>query len=71
MSCLPLLPTLGVGELLIVLVIVLIIFGAGKLPQIGRALGDGIRGFREGTKGIDGSAQAGKDAAPEDDTEAR
>lgn len=40
----------GIGELLIVLVIVLIIFGAGKLPQIGEALGRGIRNFKKATK---------------------
>ncbi len=38
---------LGVGELLVILVIVLIIFGAGKLPEIGEGLGRGIRSFRK------------------------
>jgi len=37
---------LGVGELLVILVIVLIIFGAGKLPEIGSGLGRGIRSFK-------------------------
>ena len=37
----------GIPELLIVLVIVLVFFGAGKLPEIGSALGKGIRGFRQ------------------------
>jgi sec-independent protein translocase protein TatA len=42
---------LGVGELLVILVIVMIIFGAGKLPEIGSGLGRGIRSFkREVTK---------------------
>jgi sec-independent protein translocase protein TatA len=41
---------LGVGELLIILVIVLIIFGAGKLPDIGEGLGKGIRNFRKSVK---------------------
>jgi len=49
----PLLPTLGVPELLIILVIVLIFFGVGKLPQIGKALGEGIKSFRDGAKGED------------------
>ncbi|HXF95009.1 MAG TPA: twin-arginine translocase TatA/TatE family subunit [Gemmatimonadales bacterium] len=39
-------PSLGPGELLIVLLIVLLIFGAGKLTDIGRSLGQGIREFR-------------------------
>jgi len=37
----------GIPELLIILVIVLVFFGAGKLPEIGSALGKGIRGFRQ------------------------
>ncbi len=56
MSTLPLLPTIGVPELLIILVIVLIFFGVGKLPQIGKALGEGIKGFKEGAKGEGGAA---------------
>lgn len=42
-------PGIGWQELLIVLVIVIIIFGVGKLPEIGGALGKGIREFRENT----------------------
>lgn len=38
---------IGAPELLIVLVIVLIIFGAGRLPKIGAGLGNGIRNFRK------------------------
>jgi len=38
---------IGAPELLIVLIIVLIIFGAGKLPNIGAGLGSGIRNFRK------------------------
>ena len=38
-------------HLLVVLVIVLLIFGPSKLGEIGKSLGDGIRGFREGMKG--------------------
>jgi sec-independent protein translocase protein TatA len=39
-------PSLGPWELAIILVIVVIIFGVGKLPEIGGALGKGIREFR-------------------------
>jgi sec-independent protein translocase protein TatA len=38
---------LGWQELAIILVIVIVIFGAGKLPEIGSGLGKGIRGFKE------------------------
>lgn len=37
---------LGMTELIIILVIVLVIFGAGKLPEVGSALGKGIRNFK-------------------------
>jgi sec-independent protein translocase protein TatA len=42
---------LGMGELLIILVIVLLIFGAGKLPQIGDAFGRAIKNFRSSASG--------------------
>lgn len=41
---------IGFPELMIILVIVLIIFGAGKLPEIGNALGKGIRNFKKATR---------------------
>ena len=37
---------IGTGELVVLLIIILIIFGAGKLPQIGEALGKGIKNFK-------------------------
>jgi len=39
---------LGMQELLVILVIVLIVFGVGKLPEIGEGLGKAIRGFKRG-----------------------
>jgi len=39
---------LGTQELIIILVLVLIIFGAGKLPQVGSAMGKGLRNFKKG-----------------------
>jgi sec-independent protein translocase protein TatA len=39
---------LGLPELLVILVIVVVIFGASKLPQLGRGLGEGINNFRDG-----------------------
>ena len=41
----------GIGELIIILVIILIVFGAGKLPQIGDALGRSIRNFKRAQTG--------------------
>ncbi len=47
------LPHLGVPELLIILLIIIIIFGVGKLPELGGALGKSIREFRKATSGLD------------------
>ncbi|MFB0505913.1 MAG: twin-arginine translocase TatA/TatE family subunit [Thermodesulfobacteriota bacterium] len=55
---------IGMPELLVILVIVLVIFGAGKLPQIGEGIGKGIRNFRKATKGPDEI-----DVTPENDEE--
>jgi len=44
---------IGPWEIILILVVVLIIFGAGKLPQVGSALGKGIRSFKKGASGDD------------------
>ena len=44
---------LGSTELIIILVLVLVVFGAGKLPEIGGALGKGIRSFKKGIQDSD------------------
>ncbi|MBN1881462.1 MAG: twin-arginine translocase TatA/TatE family subunit [Deltaproteobacteria bacterium] len=44
---------LGIWELLIVLIIILVIFGAGKLPEIGSGLGRGIKNLKTSLKGED------------------
>jgi sec-independent protein translocase protein TatA len=44
-------PALGAPELIIILLLVVIVFGVGKLPEIGGALGKGIKEFRSATDG--------------------
>ena len=41
---------LGMPELIIILIIIVIIFGAGKLPEIGSGIGKGIKNFKKATK---------------------
>jgi sec-independent protein translocase protein TatA len=48
----------GPLEIGLILVIILIVFGVGKLPQVGAALGKSINAFKKGTKGEDEEAQA-------------
>ncbi|WP_406676144.1 Sec-independent protein translocase subunit TatA/TatB [Moorella sp. ACPs] len=43
---------LGAPELILILVLALIIFGPGKLPEVGRALGKGIREFKNATNSV-------------------
>ena len=44
---------IGMGELVVILLIVLIIFGANKLPQLGDSLGKGIKNFKSAVSGKD------------------
>ena len=41
---------IGLPEMLVILVIVILIFGANRLPEIGRGIGKGIRNFKDATK---------------------
>ncbi len=41
----------GVPELLVIFFILVLLFGASKLPQIGRGIGEGIKNFKSGLKG--------------------
>ena len=42
---------MGPWEIALIVVIILIVFGVGKLPQVGGAIGKGLRSFRKGQKG--------------------
>ena len=44
------LPRLGIPELLVILFIISLIFGASRLPDIGRGIGKGIRNFKDATR---------------------
>ena len=52
---------LGLPELLIILVIVILIFGAGRIGKISGELGSGIRSFREGLQGDDDEEKSSED----------
>jgi sec-independent protein translocase protein TatA len=49
---------IGLPELLLILLILVVLFGATKIPQLGRGLGEGIRNFRKGLKGGEGENAA-------------
>lgn len=51
---------IGLPELIVILVIILVIFGAGRLPQIGEALGRSIREFKKAVSG-EGEEKGGEE----------
>ena len=57
-------PRIGPTALIIILFIILIIFGAGRLPEIGSALGRGIREFRKGQSGEEAPEEPDRTAKP-------
>jgi sec-independent protein translocase protein TatA len=62
---------IGFPELMIILVIIMIIFGAGKLPEIGNAFGKSIKNFKKSMKEADEeSAESTTDAAAENTAQA-
>jgi sec-independent protein translocase protein TatA len=62
---------LGGPELIIILVIVIIVFGVGRLPEVGGALGKGIRAFRRGQEGSEGSDGSGNTKKKTKDSSAK
>ena len=55
---------LGIPELLVILVIVVLVFGAGRLPEIGSSLGKAIKGFKESSDKRDAEPAEPKGQAP-------
>jgi sec-independent protein translocase protein TatA len=53
---------LGIGELLVILVIILVVFGAGQLPEVMGSLGKGVQSFKKGLR-----EPPEIDVTPEDD----
>lgn len=65
---------LGTGELLIILAIVVLVFGVGKLPEVGRQMGQGIRNFKKEMNTVEDDLSIedktdDQDSVPEDVTD--
>ncbi len=56
----------GIQELVLIFLIILVLFGATRLPQLGRGLGEGISNFKRGLKGGDADAPLPADASKDD-----
>ena len=50
LECRTMLGRVGLPELLIILMIIILIFGANRLPELGKSIGKGIRNFKDATK---------------------
>ncbi len=70
---------LGLPELIAIIVVVLLFFGARRIPELMKSMGKGVRSFKEGVKGLDsemdeeslsGKDSSGKDAAGKGDLSA-
>ena len=62
-------PSIGWPELVILLVVVLIVFGPGKLPDIGNAIGRGVREFRKASNDLEDGIRGDKKPAASSATE--
>ncbi len=57
---------MGAPELLLILVLVTLIFGAGKIPELGRGIGEGIANFKRGLKDASGEHPPDEHAREDD-----
>ena len=63
---------LGLPELIAIIVVVLLFFGARRIPELMKSMGKGVRSFKEGVKGLDSEMDeeslSGKDSSGKDET---
>ncbi|HDP95278.1 MAG TPA: twin-arginine translocase TatA/TatE family subunit [Candidatus Aminicenantes bacterium] len=59
--------SLGIWEILLILLVVALLFGGRKLPDLGRGLGEGIKNFRDSLSRKDQNENEGKDTNAKDD----
>jgi sec-independent protein translocase protein TatA len=55
---------LGLGEILLIAVVLLLLFGSSKLPQLGQGLGESVKSFRKAFKEVRSDGTSGKPPAP-------
>jgi sec-independent protein translocase protein TatA len=59
----------GLPELLVIAGVVVLVFGAGKLPKLGKGLGEGIKNFKEGLKGDSNKENSSKQLKDKDSSD--
>jgi sec-independent protein translocase protein TatA len=63
-SSLLLIGGLGTPELIIILIVVLLLFGGKKIPELMKAMGQGVKSFKDGVSGINDSIEKAGESAP-------
>lgn len=58
---------LGTGEIIIILIVVLLLFGAKRIPELARSMGRGVRSFKEGMSDADITDKPEKSDKPDED----
>lgn len=66
MNTLLFLGNLGTGEIIIIAIVVLLLFGGRKIPELMKGLGKGIKNFKEGVKGIEDDIEGTEDKPKKD-----
>jgi len=61
-------PNIGLPELLIIFAIIVLLFGARKLPGLGKSVGESVRGFKSGLSGEEEQKPKELESKPPDDT---
>lgn len=67
MDTLLFLGNLGTGEIIIIAIVVLLLFGGRKIPELMKGLGKGIKNFKEGVKGIEDDIEGTDDTTTKKD----
>jgi sec-independent protein translocase protein TatA len=65
MNTLLFLPNLGTGEIVIIAIAILLLFGGKKIPELMKGIGKGVRSFKDGIKGIEDDI-TGEEASKKD-----
>ena len=65
------LPNIGFGELVVILLIVMLLFGAKRLPEVARGLGKSLQAFKDGMKNTTSEVEDEKKSIPEAKVEAK
>lgn len=63
--------SIGLPEIIVLVLIVLLIFGGRKIPELMKGLGKGVRSFKDGMKGIDLEDDGKKDDARQEDNKTK